>query len=115
MAEGIDDTAEPDLGRIDGADALLECRAGTEGDSFKLSERHGERAAVAEAYDLAGGLPAVGAGELEPTAEADCPGSPRNLDQEPFQPGHTAKAGEPRYGFDAVDQSFHKTPKNLSN
>ncbi len=67
-AEGVDDAAEPAAGRVDRVDAVLECCPGAECDTFELPKRHGQRAAVAEADDLAGGLPAVSAGKFEPAA-----------------------------------------------
>ena len=53
MPERVDDAAQPRRAWVDGVQPILECRAGAERDPLKLSERHGQRPAIAKSDDLA--------------------------------------------------------------
>src|SRR5258705_13986298 len=92
-------------------DALFKRRARPERDPIELSERHGQRASIAEADHLAGRLAPFAAENPQPAAHADGAAGAGDFDEEPLHPGHPSEPGQTGKAGNAVDQCFHNAPK----
>jgi hypothetical protein len=109
IAVGVDDAAEPRLGRKDRALVALEHGAAAEPYAGDRPERQAECMAVAEADDLRGELVARCGLDRDASADAEFAHRSDDFDEEPLHCLHAAENLDLVDGFDRRNQRLHMT------